>query len=116
MNKDVLLLFIGLPSAQISYIPAAVGLQTPTLTPAGEQRYFEYPLTPQPMPGGAGQLHRDSLLQRSKINLHRTNSKKKRFSIISGGNGLDFFQADPLTAQYLQPTSPTSGLPIAVRR
>jgi len=42
--------------------------------------------------------------------------KKKRFSIISGGNGLDFFQADPLTAQYLQPTSPTSGLPIAVRR
>jgi hypothetical protein len=77
MNKDVLLLFIGLPSAQISYIPAAVGLQTPTLTPAGEQRYFEYPLTPQPMPGGAGQLHRDSLLQRSKINLHRTNFKKK---------------------------------------
>jgi hypothetical protein len=44
--------------------------------------------------GAAGQLHRDSLLQRS-------------------GNGLDFFQADPLTAQYLQPTSPTSGLPIA---
>ncbi|CAF3385355.1 unnamed protein product [Rotaria sp. Silwood1] len=85
----------GLPSAQISYIPAAVGLQTPTLTPAGEQRYFEYPLTPQPMPGAAGQIHRDSLLQRS-------------------GNGLDFFQADPLTAQYLQPTSPTPGLPIAV--
>ncbi|CAF0761386.1 unnamed protein product [Rotaria sp. Silwood1] len=84
----------GLPSAQISYIPAAVGLQTPTLTPAGEQRYFEYPLTPQPMPGAAGQIHRDSLLQRS-------------------GNGLDFFQADPLTAQYLQPTSPTPGLPIA---
>jgi len=85
----------GLPSAQISYIPAAVGLQTPTLTPGGEQRYFEYPLTPQPMPAGAaGQLHRDSILQRS-------------------GNGLDFFQADPLTAQYLQPTSPTPGLPIA---
>jgi len=82
----------GLPSAQISYIPA-VGLQTPTLTPAGEQRYFEYPLTPQQMPPTAGQLHRESLLQRS-------------------GNGLDFFQ-DPLTAQYLQPTSPTSGLPIA---
>jgi len=85
----------GLPSTQISYIPAALGLQTPTLTPAGEQRYFEYPLTPQQMPGGAGgPLHRDSLLQRS-------------------GNGLDFFQADPLTAQYLQPTSPTPGLPIA---
>lgn len=83
----------GLPSAQISYIPAAVGLQTPTLTPAGEQRFFEYPLTPQPIPT-AGQLHRDSLLQRS-------------------GNGLDFFQADPLTAQYLQPTSPSPGLPIA---
>ena len=60
-----MLLLVGLPSAQISYIPA-VGLQTPTLTPAGEQRYFEYPLTPQPMPtGAAGQLHRDSLLQRS---------------------------------------------------
>lgn len=58
--------FAGLPSAQISYIPAAVGLQTPTLTPAGDQRYFEYPLTPQPMPTNAGQLHRDSLLQRSK--------------------------------------------------
>jgi RNA recognition motif-containing protein len=84
----------GLPSAQISYIPATVGLQTPTLTPGGEQRYFEYPLTPQPMPAGAGQLHRDSLLQRS-------------------GNGLDFFQADPLTAQYLQPTSPSPVLPIA---
>jgi len=83
----------GLPSAQISYIPATVGLQTPTLTPAGEQRYFEYPLTPQPMPT-AGQLARDSLLQRS-------------------GNGLDFFQADPLAAQYLQPTSPSPGLPIA---
>ncbi|CAF0863654.1 unnamed protein product [Rotaria sordida] len=84
-----------LPSAQISYIPAAVGLQTPTLTPGGEQRYFEYPLTPQPMSAAAaGQMHRDSLLQRS-------------------GNGLDFFQADQLTAQYLQPTSPTSGLPIA---
>ncbi|CAF1439475.1 unnamed protein product [Adineta ricciae] len=82
----------GLPSAQISYIPTTVGLQTPTLTPAGEQRYFEYPLTPQPMP--AGQLARDSLLQRS-------------------GNGLDFFQADPLAAQYLQPTSPSPGLPIA---
>lgn len=85
----------GLPSAQISYIPAAVGLQTPTLTPGGEQRYFEYPLTPQQMSAGAaGALHRDSLLQRS-------------------GNGLDFFQADPLTAQYLQPTSPSPGLPIA---
>lgn len=59
---------IGLPSAQISYIPAAVGLQTPTLTPAGEQRYFEYPLTPQPMSAAAaGQMHRDSILQRSKI-------------------------------------------------
>jgi hypothetical protein len=89
------LTYFGLPSAQISYIPAAVGLQTPTLTPAGEQRYFEYPLTPQPLSAAAaGQLHRDSLLQRS-------------------GNGLDFFQADPLTAQYLQPTSPTPGLPIA---
>jgi RNA-binding protein Musashi len=87
----------GLQSAQISYIPAAaVGLQTPTLTPGGEQRYFEYPLTPQHIPAAAaGQLHRESLLQRS-------------------GNGLDFFQADPLTAaQYLQPTSPTPGLPIA---
>jgi RNA-binding protein Musashi len=87
------LAYFGLPSAQISYIPAAaVGLQTPTLTPGGEQRYFEYPLTPQHIPS-AGQLHRDSLLQRS-------------------GNGLDFFQADPLAAQYLQPTSPTPGLPI----
>lgn len=83
----------GIPSAQISYIPAAVGLQTPTLTPGGEQRFFEYPLTPQPMPT-AGPLHRDSLLQRS-------------------GNGLDFFQTDPLTGQYLQPTSPSPGLPIA---
>jgi hypothetical protein len=89
------LAYFGLQSAQISYIPAsAVGLQTPTLTPGGEQRYFEYPLTPQHMPT-AGQLHRDSLLQRS-------------------GNGLDFFQADQLAAaQYLQPTSPTPGLPIA---
>ncbi len=57
---------LGLQSAQISYIPATLGLQTPTLTPGGEQRYFEYPLTPQPMPG-AGHLGRDSLLQRSKI-------------------------------------------------
>ena len=31
-----------------------------------------------------------------------------------GGNGLDFFQADALAAQYLQPTSPSPGLPIAV--
>jgi RNA recognition motif-containing protein len=81
----------GLQSAQISYIPAGVGLQTPTLTPAGEQRYFEYPLTPQSI--HAGHLARDSLLQRN-------------------GNGLDFFQADQLTAQYLQQTSPSSGLPI----
>ena len=61
---------LGLPSAQISYIPAALGLQTPTLTPAGEQRYFEYPLTPQPIStaaAAAGPLGRDSLLQRSKI-------------------------------------------------
>lgn len=85
----------ALPSAQISYIPAAVGLQTPTLTPAGDQRFFEYPLTPQAIPAGAGQIHRDSLLQRS-------------------GNGLDFFQADQLAAgQYLQQTSPSPGLPIA---
>ncbi len=67
-NKEIFFFWLGLPSAQISYIPATVGLQTPTLTPGGEQRYFEYPLTPQPMPAGAaGQLHRDSLLQRSKI-------------------------------------------------
>ncbi|CAF1130704.1 unnamed protein product [Rotaria sordida] len=83
----------GLPSAQISYIPATVGLQTPTLTPGGEQRYFEYPLTPQGIPTAAGSLHRDSILQRS-------------------GNGIDFFQADPLAAQYLQQTSSSSGLPI----
>jgi len=83
----------GLPSAHISYIPAAVGLQTPTLTPAGEQRFFEYPLTPQGIPTG-GPIPRDSLLQRS-------------------GNGLDFFQADQLTAQYLQQASPSPGLPIA---
>ena len=45
-----------------------MGLQTPTLTPGGEQRYFEYPLTPQALQAGAaGALHRDSLLQRSKI-------------------------------------------------
>lgn len=44
---------LGLPSAQISYIPA-VGLQTPTLTPAADQRFFEYPLTPQPIPAAAG--------------------------------------------------------------
>ncbi|CAM4759166.1 unnamed protein product [Rotaria magnacalcarata] len=85
---------LGLQSAQISYIPATVGLQTPTLTPGGEQRYFEYPMTPQGMHTGIGQLGRDSLLQRS-------------------GNGIDFFQADPLAAQYLQPTSPSPGLPIA---
>ncbi|CAF3340952.1 unnamed protein product [Rotaria socialis] len=84
----------GLQSAQISYIPATVGLQTPTLTPGGEQRYFEYPMTPQGMHTGIGQLGRDSLLQRS-------------------GNGIDFFQADPLAAQYLQSTSPSPGLPIA---
>ncbi|CAF4890462.1 unnamed protein product, partial [Rotaria socialis] len=59
--------------------------QTPTLTPGGEQRYFEYPMTPQGMHTGIGQLGRDSLLQRS-------------------GNGIDFFQADPLAAQYLQST------------
>ncbi|CAF5214771.1 unnamed protein product, partial [Rotaria magnacalcarata] len=53
-----------LQSAQISYIPATVGLQTPTLTPGGEQRYFEYPMTPQGMHTGIGQLGRDSLLQR----------------------------------------------------
>jgi hypothetical protein len=58
---------LGLQSAQISYIPATVGLQTPTLTPGGEQRYFEYPLTPQQMHAGAGQLTRESLLQRSMI-------------------------------------------------
>ncbi len=58
--------FVGLQSAQISYIPAGVGLQTPTLTPGGEQRYFEYPLTPQPM-SAAGQYGRESLLQRSEI-------------------------------------------------
>ena len=33
---------------------------------------------------------------------------------ILGANGLDFFQADQLTAQYLQPTSPTPGLPMTV--
>jgi hypothetical protein len=46
------------------------------------------------MQTAAGQLHRDSLLLRS-------------------GNGLDFFQADSFAAQYLQPASPSSGLPIA---
>ncbi|CAF5204996.1 unnamed protein product [Rotaria magnacalcarata] len=51
-------------------------------------------MTPQGMHTGIGQLGRDSLLQRS-------------------GNGIDFFQADPLAAQYLQPTSPSPGLPIA---
>lgn len=63
---------LGLQPAQISYIPAAVGLQTPTLTPAGEQRFFEYPLTPQPMHTGAP-IPRDSLLQRSETSffLHR---------------------------------------------
>ncbi len=59
-------IILGLKSAQISYFPTTVGLQTPTLTPAGEQRYFEYPLTPQHMQG-AGPLSRDSLLQRSMI-------------------------------------------------
>ena len=68
---------LGLPPAQISYIPATVGLQTPTLTPTGEQRYFEYPLTPQPIPSAAaaaGPLHRDSLLQRSKKKFRRKQS------------------------------------------
>lgn len=68
---DVILL--GLQSAQISYIPATVGLQTPTLTPGGEQRYFEYPMTHQAIQA-AGQLHRDSLLQRSTISLWRNDS------------------------------------------
>ncbi|CAF2389713.1 unnamed protein product [Rotaria sp. Silwood2] len=86
--------YLSLPSGQISYIPATVGLQTPTLTPGGEQRYFEYPLTPQGIAAAGGQIHRDSILQRS-------------------GNGIDFFQADALAAQYLQPTSPSPGLPIA---
>lgn len=67
MRNSFFFVSLGLPSAQISYIPAAVGLQTPTLTPGGEQRYFEYPLTPQQMAGGP--LHRDSLLQRSKNNI-----------------------------------------------
>ena len=61
-----IILSLGLPSAHISYIPAAVGLQTPTLTPAGEQRSFEYPLTPQGIPTG-GPIPRDSLLQRSQF-------------------------------------------------
>ncbi len=52
--------------SQISYIPATVGLQTPTLTPGGDQRYFEYPLTPQSIQTG-GPLTRDSFLQRSMI-------------------------------------------------
>ena len=109
--------FSGLPSAQISYIPAAVGLQTPTLTPAGDQRYFEYPLTPQPIPtSAAGQLHRESLLQRSKHHFPMDKQNTKSLFIPPGANGLDFFQADQLTAQYLQPTSPTPGLPIAVRQ
>ena len=103
---------LGLPSTQISYIPAALGLQTPTLTPAGEQRYFEYPLTPQPMPT-AGPHLRDSLLQRSRID--DILLENFSMSIINlGANGLDFFQADALAAQYLQPTSPSPGLPIAV--
>ena len=59
----------------------------------------------------AGPLHRDSLLQRSKILM----IMMKLDSIpCIGGNGLDFFQTDPITAQYLQPTSPSPGLPIAV--
>lgn len=120
LRKDVLwdnhVAFSGLPSAQISYIPAGVSLQTPTLTPAGDQRYFEYPLTPQPIPtNAAGQLHRDSLLQRSK-QMEKNPQNTKSLFIPSGANGLDFFQADPLTAQYLQPTSPSPGLPIAVRQ
>ena len=101
----------GLQSAQISYIPAGLGLQTPTLTPGGEQRYFEYPLTPQPMP--TGQLTRESLLQRSK--LHSKGSPRTH-TFCSGGNGLDFFQADHMAAQYLQPTSPSPGLPMGVSR
>ena len=64
--------FLGLQS-QISYIPAGLGLQTPTLTPGGDQRYFEYPLTPQPIQTG-GPHHRDSLLQRSKIDHHSSNN------------------------------------------
>jgi len=39
--------------------------------------------------------------------------KTKLFNYL-GGNGLDFFQADQLTAQYLQQASPSPGLPIAV--
>ena len=35
---------------------------------------------------------------------------------LPDGNGLDFFQADPLTAQYLQSASPSPGLPIGVSR
>lgn len=64
------------------------------------------------MPGG-GPLGRDSLLQRSKILFYK---KKCRLLISLGGNGLDFFQGDPLTTHYLQQTSPSSGLPIAVRK
>jgi len=77
----------GLPSAQISYIPA-VGLQTPTLTPAADQRYFEYPLTPQQMSAAAAAGQRN-------------------------GNPLEFFSADQLAGQYVQPTSPSTGYPIA---
>lgn len=85
------------------------------MTPGGEQRFFEYPLTPQPM-ATAGQLHRDSLLQRSAFwHPPLDNRIIERIFSPLGGNGLDFFQADPLTAQYLQPTSPSPGLPIAVR-
>jgi hypothetical protein len=69
INREILV-WLGLQSAQISYIPT-VGLQTPTLTPGGEQRYFEYPLTPQPLSAAAAnQLHRESLLQRSKISFN----------------------------------------------
>jgi len=70
------------------------------------------------MPAGAGgPLHRDSLLQRSKNYFYKKNNNIELIiEIILGGNGIDFFQADQLTAQYLQPTSPTPGLPIAVRR
>jgi hypothetical protein len=67
------------------------------------------------MQGGAGgPLHRDSLLQRSKIRIFLLSKMNSSWVILSGGNGLDFFPADALTAQYLQPTSPTPGLPMGV--
>lgn len=76
VQRHLIFFFIlALSSAQISYIPAGVGLQTPTLTPAGDQRFFEYLLTPQTIPAAAaGQLHRDSLLQRSKSIIVRLDS------------------------------------------